>query len=174
MEALPVIAFSLGCNTFDASFCYGYVFVHRLSSTSANIADQTQSVKKTLTCAALILVRSCLMPILIFTITYGAVFPASDMAAGGNYNLHFLSAHFRRDLIPDSRLINSSFFDHPVPLYSLRPSTPMSLYLPQAGFLWSDHLVWNQDYGVFDTLPAYEKDIKRARPDIGTEPQPAS
>ncbi|KAM5440975.1 hypothetical protein MferCBS31731_004114 [Microsporum ferrugineum] len=113
------------------------------------------------------------MPVLALVTIHGAVFPSSETAAGGNYNLHFLSAHFRRELVPDRRLFNASTLNYPIPPYSLRPLTAMSFYLPQAGFLWSDELVWSEIYGVYSTLSVYEKDIKDSqRQDDGREPPP--
>lgn len=52
----------------------------------------------------------------------------------------------------------------PYPPYALIPYSPMSLYVPRAGFLWTDRQEWLEDMGIFgiekdnaegiaDTLP---------------------
>ena len=78
----------------------------------------------------------------IFAIT----FTFSETSVGGNYNLHYLPASLRRELRPMihvyspviAELGGRSFL-----VYSLVPEVPISLYLPRAGFLWTDELAWD-------------------------------
>lgn len=83
---------------------------------------------------------------------YGAIFPPSEVAAGGDYNLHFLPAHFRRTLRPQMGTVKgpqSTPVPNSGPPHALTPRTSISLYMPQAGFLWSDDLVWEDGHGLF-------------------------
>jgi hypothetical protein len=45
--------------------------------------------------------------------------------------------------------------DHSFPVY---PGSPLSIYIPQAGFLWSDDKYWNEDAGVFEQIAENEFD----------------
>ncbi|RAH59380.1 hypothetical protein BO85DRAFT_437428 [Aspergillus piperis CBS 112811] len=85
---------------------------------------------------------------------FALTFPLSETSLGGNYNLHYLSASLRRELRPSmgayspgiSELEGRSF-----PVLSLVPRAPISLYLPRAGFLWSDELAWDIHSHKFNT-----------------------
>lgn len=88
-------------------------------------------------------------------LVFSIVYPASETAAGGNYNLRFLSADARRRLRPEiPRLSDQSpardAGNESTPLYGLLPSAPYSVYLLKAGFLWTDHLVWDETSGAFE------------------------
>jgi hypothetical protein len=71
----------------------------------------------------------------------GALLPISESAAGGNYNLRYLSASMRRDLTPFPAISPSS--TQAAPDFGLYHGT-YTLYVPGAGFLWSDSMIWMQ------------------------------
>jgi hypothetical protein len=106
-------------------------------------------------------VRMLLLPLLLYFIILGAVFSGSEIASGGNYNLHFLSAQARRALSPSQEASKvPNLGNHSVPKHSIVPYVPVSLYLPGAGFLWQDEAVWLPRSGVFgdkSELAAEEK-----------------
>lgn len=80
----------------------------------------------------------------------GIVLPYSEVAAGGNYNLQFLSAEARRSLSPvrgEAEIPN--WGNHSLPVHAVAPYVPVSLYLPGAGFLWHDESVWLPELGLF-------------------------
>lgn len=71
----------------------------------------------------------------------------SEVAYGGNYNLRYLDAGVRRTMRPG--------FEMPSPLSDPGPGlhsmAPYSLYVPSAGFLWSDDLFWDSQSGSFQS-----------------------
>lgn len=70
----------------------------------------------------------------------GALLPLSESAAGGNYNLRYLSAAARRDITQFPAIRPSS--TQAAPHFSLDQGKAYTLYVPGAGFLWSDLAVW--------------------------------
>lgn len=72
----------------------------------------------------------------------GALLPMSESAAGGSYNLRYLSAAARRDLTPFLAIRPSS--TRAAPDFDLHHGTAYTLYVPGAGFLWSDSMTWKQ------------------------------
>ncbi|KAK7753973.1 hypothetical protein SLS62_004072 [Diatrype stigma] len=78
-----------------------------------------------------------------------------ETSAGGNYNLSFLSPGARRSLSPLASHGTVEAFNQslqgPFPPYALVPYEPFSLYLPRAGFLWTDRREWVEDMGIFKT-----------------------
>lgn len=86
------------------------------------------------------------------TCIFAATFPLSEIATGGNYNLRYLSGEYRRDLRPQISAYHKAaetVAGRPFPPYALVPGVPISLYIPRAGFLWADDLVWDIDSGNF-------------------------
>lgn len=61
--------------------------------------------------------------------------------AGGNYNLRYLSADARRDITPFPAVQASKSAG---PSLGLRQSSGYTFYVPGAGFLWTDPMIWNQ------------------------------
>ncbi|OJJ69779.1 hypothetical protein ASPBRDRAFT_678148 [Aspergillus brasiliensis CBS 101740] len=87
-------------------------------------------------------VFECLLVICIFAVT----FPFSETSLGGNYNLHYLPASLRRELRPAIGAYSpgiSEMGGRSFPVHSLVPGAPISLYIPRAGFLWTDDLAWD-------------------------------
>jgi hypothetical protein len=80
-------------------------------------------------------------PITILLLS-GTLLPASESAAGGNYNLRYLSATARRDLTPFPAIQSRS--TQAALDFGLRSGTAYTLYVPGAGFLWSDSMIWKQ------------------------------
>lgn len=87
-----------------------------------------------------------------FVLVYGILFPFSEVSAGGNYNLSFLAPSIRRALSPAAS-INPGPPPDQFPPDTLVPYFPVSLYVPRAGFLWTDDLVWMDDFGTFASEP---------------------
>lgn len=72
----------------------------------------------------------------------GSLIPMSESAAGGNYNLSYLSAAMRRHLTPFPDLERLPILG--VTGSGLADSTCYTIYLPRSGFLWSDSMIWQQ------------------------------
>ena len=72
----------------------------------------------------------------------GALLPASKSAARGNYNLQYLSAAVRSDLTPFVAVQHAS--KQSMPAFGLQSGIACTLYVPGAGILWSDEMVWKQ------------------------------
>jgi hypothetical protein len=73
----------------------------------------------------------------------GGVLPNSEAAVGGNYNLRYLSPAARARLSPFP-----SAYDQLGARklgYTLHAGKMYTLYIPSAGFLWSDDLMWAQE-----------------------------
>ena len=80
-------------------------------------------------------------------------YPFSETTFGGNYNLRYLSSNVRRILRPPMSI--PSTFRIPTPSvdlgkHSLVVGVPISIYVPMAGFLWTDHLIWDMTLGGWD------------------------
>lgn len=88
----------------------------------------------------------------IFLVATGFLLPFSESAAGGNYNLHYLSPEARRSITPFGSI--TTMTKRPAPFGIVDSKEMYTLYLPGAGFLWSDELIWAQsvpdqdDYAV--------------------------
>ncbi|KAH7182080.1 hypothetical protein DER46DRAFT_568658 [Fusarium sp. MPI-SDFR-AT-0072] len=72
----------------------------------------------------------------------GSLIPMSESAAGGNYSLSYLSAPMRRHLTPFPVLDRFPMLG--VTGFGFMDSTAYTMYLPGAGFLWSDGMIWLQ------------------------------
>lgn len=73
----------------------------------------------------------------------GTLLPTFESAAaGGNYNLRYLSASARRDLTPFPAIRPS--LTHAALSFSLQTGAAYTLYVPGASFLWSESMVWIQ------------------------------
>lgn len=75
------------------------------------------------------------------------VTPSSEVAAGGNYNLRYLSADARRYLVQD---LHRAEPPSQAPAHAIIPRVPVTIYMPRAGFLWSNTQVWNDEGGFFE------------------------
>ncbi|KAE8315359.1 hypothetical protein BDV41DRAFT_531755 [Aspergillus transmontanensis] len=87
------------------------------------------------------------------TSIFALTFPWSETSLGGNYNLHYLPASFRRELRPAIGAFSPGVAEvggRSFPTYSLVPGAPVSLYIPGAGFLWTDELTWDINSHKFE------------------------
>jgi hypothetical protein len=75
-------------------------------------------------------------------ITGSLLLPLSESAAGGNYNLRYLSATARQSFTPFPAV--QTRFMQTTPGLNLHHGTAYTLYVPGAGFLWSDTMMWKQ------------------------------
>lgn len=78
------------------------------------------------------------------------VFPSSESSSGGNYNLHYLPADFRRSLRSFVNLngTHTAAGIAQAPLDSVLDK-PITLYVQNAGFLWTDSAVWDAEISAF-------------------------
>lgn len=83
---------------------------------------------------------------------FGLVLPSSEHAAGGNFNLQYLSPTARKSITPfRSETISSP--GH----FAIRDDFVYSLYVPMAGFLWNDLAIWKQNKSP--TKPVTSDDV---------------
>ncbi|KAK4506057.1 hypothetical protein PRZ48_004022 [Zasmidium cellare] len=168
-EGLLLLGYAFGSNSMEAYVAYLLLLGRRVEGvvkkipdtkiscvcfptpeSSARIADPTQN---TLVYLALCKLFAALFfwPTVFLTIA-GLFLPFSEKAGGGNYGLHHLSAPARRDITPFASLTAR---ENNRALFGIVDSKEMyTLYVPSAGFLWSDEMVWAQsmpgreDYAV--------------------------
>lgn len=84
-----------------------------------------------------LLIYALLWPSL-FLYFIGLHLPVSETAAGGNYNLRFLSPQARQAISP------FPFPDTDSSGFAVSYDKLYTLYMPGAGFLWSDDMIWEQ------------------------------
>ncbi|KAL2822637.1 hypothetical protein BJX63DRAFT_427196 [Aspergillus granulosus] len=109
-------------------------------------------------------VRYVLTVTLVLLVVVGALvlvstlaFPTSETMYAGNYNLRHLSAGARREMRSQTSRLERPDHTQRNPLedpnvpFALSPGTPVSIYLPHAGFLWSDLNAWDEELAVFET-----------------------
>ncbi|KAK9773289.1 hypothetical protein SCAR479_10018 [Seiridium cardinale] len=171
-ECLLVFALTLGCNFFDVVLGFIVVYISRISSIMESQAcedgmKQDSQVSTTVYPASPLLyvnpskavsmckllavtLRSLALPWIVYIGIIGFVLPSSETAAGGNYNLRYLSARARRTLSPAGEASRTpNWSNYSIPPHSIVPYVPISLYLPKAGFLWHDEAVWLEELGMF-------------------------
>jgi hypothetical protein len=51
--------------------------------------------------------------------------------------------------------------------FSIYPGSVVSIYIPQAGFLWSDHKYWDEESGIFE--PIVINDDSDSSPELAEE-----
>lgn len=158
-EALILASYALGCNHVDAVVAYFLLVVARTMTLAQTLADsrrsavslansrnvggESHSFQIALAREGIFnLVISFMLCPLSIVILIGALLPISEFAAGGNYNLRYLSPAARRNLTPFPAVRQSP--TQAVPEFGLRPGMAYTLYAPGAGFLWSDSMIWKQ------------------------------
>ncbi|KAH7016725.1 hypothetical protein EDB80DRAFT_563969 [Ilyonectria destructans] len=91
---------------------------------------------------AFALIRAVFLPLQVLLSVYALLFPYSETSVGGNYNLHFLDSVSRRALYLSEPVTLSSLglskHGKHIPKHALVPYLPLSLYIPNAGFLWAE------------------------------------
>lgn len=138
----------LGGNAAEALCLLALVYSTEMIELIAQLADCTVSASSLALSWTLIHLRFLLVIPPVLSAVSGLVFPWSETSSGGNYNLHYLPASIRRDL----RQGMSSRFAHvPYVGSALHYDTPFTMYLPSAGFLRTDDLVWDPYYQAFDS-----------------------
>ncbi|KAF2138203.1 uncharacterized protein K452DRAFT_311572 [Aplosporella prunicola CBS 121167] len=160
-EASVVLASALGANIVDLITCYSMLLVCRIISASKRHREQYYTLIGHCSIAlhlVLVILRAVILPPLLLSLIYGLIFPTSEVSAGGNYNLVFLAPSYRRFLSPAKWSSGSrpDFFHGSFQLHTLIPYTPLSLYMPRAGFLWTDNLIWREEFGVFGSTPGLD------------------
>ncbi|CZR69155.1 uncharacterized protein PAC_19055 [Phialocephala subalpina] len=141
-DALILSSYALGSNDVDAVAAYILLCAARARIIARKVADCRFSIVSILfEGVSHLSISFIIWPMSIMLIT-GALLPMSESAAGGNYNLRYLSADARRDLSPFPVIRPSS--PQAGPGFGLRHGTAYTLYVPGAGFLWSDSMIWNQ------------------------------
>ncbi|KAF4943411.1 hypothetical protein FGADI_13438 [Fusarium gaditjirri] len=128
--------------------------VARVRKMAGNIADLRYSpIRLVLQSSANIAIAFIGCPLLALLIV-GSLIPMSKSAAGGNYNLSYLSASLRTYLTPFPVLDRLPMLG--VTGSGLTDLTAYTIYLPRSGFLWSDNMIWQQS--LPDQIPDSEKD----------------
>lgn len=137
----------LGGNTAEALCLLGLVYVIEIAEFIVQLADRTISVSSLALKWTLVHLRFLFIIPAVLSTVVGLVFPWSETSSGGNYNLHYMPVSSRRDL----RQGMASRFAHiPYVGSALHYDTPFTIYLPSAGFLRTDDLVWDPYYQAFD------------------------
>lgn len=119
------------------TFCY----ICRLRPLVSKIADRKVSLLNSISRSFLGVGAAALAQVLTTALGFGLLFPFSELSYGGNHNLQFLSVHTRRSLRTRSSPCDGIMSPQTNEIFT---GTPYSLFLPNAGFLWSDRLVWSQ------------------------------
>lgn len=107
----------------------------------------------------------CALPFTSWLLLIGVLgfgMPGSETAAGGNYHLRYLSPNLRQSGAP---AFESKHNSHSKAVHAMLASEPSSIYVLGAGFLWSDHLSWQDDMGAF--VSANERMPDTALPESG-------
>lgn len=81
---------------------------------------------------------------LVYTIIMGNVIAWSESASNINHNLHYLSPAARRHITPFPSVIDVQWSGTTNTALGVYKGAEYTLYIPGAGFLWSDNLVWAQ------------------------------
>ncbi|KAI1465658.1 uncharacterized protein F4812DRAFT_105429 [Daldinia caldariorum] len=140
-QILVIFAGMLGCNAADWILGYLAVTAQDLYSiSSTKISSNGPQLARKL---ALAVLRTVCLPLLLLVAVYGLLSPFSETSAGFagiNHNLHFLDASTRRSLSPQEPVsleaLDLARYARHIPEYALIPFLPLSLYVPNAGFLW--------------------------------------
>jgi hypothetical protein len=92
---------------------------------------------------ALPLIWNCLLMLGTTILIFALVYPHSESSSGGNYNLRYLPAGFRRSLrsVAEDRQQTGAI--------ALMADRPLTLYVQNAGFLWTDSAVWDAEVLAF-------------------------
>ncbi|KAK0112619.1 hypothetical protein ONS95_014362 [Cadophora gregata] len=150
-ETLIFASCAIGCNSIDSLAAYILIFLTRAMSIGRRIADRNCSAVTIVRNGVLSLSIALIMCPLSSILLHGALLPISESVAGGNYNLRYLSAAARRDitLFPAVRPPSA----RTAPDFRPRHGTQYTLYVPGAGFFWSDSMMWKQS--IPDSIQDY-------------------
>jgi hypothetical protein len=95
---------------------------------------------------ALPLIWNCLLIFGSTILIFAFVYPHSESSSGGNYNLRYLPAGFRSGLRTTAENRQQIY---PRDAIGLTLDHPLTLYLQNAGFLWTDSAVWDAEVLTF-------------------------
>ncbi|SMQ50253.1 unnamed protein product [Zymoseptoria tritici ST99CH_3D7] len=141
-EALILMSMAVGCNMVDGFVAYFLLLVDRAETLWRRIADDKRSLLSLFRHGLVSFATWALLWPSLILLLIGAVTPASEAKAWGHYNLRFFSARARRAMSPFTALdASTSASNSPFALY---PELAYTLYVPGAGFLWSDAMMWRQ------------------------------
>ncbi|KAI1445746.1 hypothetical protein F5Y02DRAFT_417663 [Annulohypoxylon stygium] len=159
-EVLLILGYYIGSNEVDVTTSYLLLLLIRITAACNAHRGNLYSNYSLAPHLSFILLRAILLPPMLLALIYGSFFPFSETAAGGNFNLSFFTPGTRRMLSPYQRTATSAGADlhGPYPPFALVPSVPVSLYVPRAGFLWTDRKKWVEYLGIFDTLDEKRED----------------
>ncbi|KAI1771874.1 hypothetical protein F4818DRAFT_193167 [Hypoxylon cercidicola] len=136
------LAHMLGCNAIDWILCYAALTARTFASLAPRIPPVSRWAWIQLACHLLFaLIWAVCLPLLTVIAVYGLLFPFSETSFGNNYNLSFLDPASRRALHSSEPVtldaLGLSKQEKHVPRHALIPYLPLSLYVPNAGFLWA-------------------------------------
>ncbi|KAF7535864.1 hypothetical protein G7054_g5001 [Neopestalotiopsis clavispora] len=139
-QVLVILAGMLGCNLADWLLSYAAVTAQEFRWPS--LLSQPPGRNRLAWQMTFAILRVVGLPLFLFVAVYGLLSPFSETATGNNHNLRFLDASTRRALSPQ-RPVNLETLDleqhaKHVPKHAIIPFLPLSLYVPNAGFLWGD------------------------------------
>lgn len=146
-QILVVLSGALGCNIIDWLWCYSLIAVRTVSSIASESQSSPQSTQplywtRLIGRTTFALLRIVCLPLLALLSVYSLLFPYSETSSGGNYNLHFLDSTSRRGLLPEEPItleaLGLSKHAKHIPRHAVVSYLPLSLYVPNAGFLWAE------------------------------------
>ncbi|KAI0202300.1 hypothetical protein F4808DRAFT_421150 [Astrocystis sublimbata] len=151
IDVMMAIAWVLGCNLGDVVTIFSVILFQRVARVVVK-SDKHHTDFEVIGQICKVILASILTPTVALAVAYGLLFPMSEVQAGGNYNLHFLSPQARRMLSPIIQNTDAPIFsNHTVASWAVIPYLPVSLYIPMAGFLWLDGAIWREDLGVWSS-----------------------
>ncbi|KAI1874168.1 uncharacterized protein JN550_002747 [Neoarthrinium moseri] len=147
IQLIAALSWALGGSTAGMVIVLGLLYFIEIMEAIANLSDRSKSGSFLIIGMVFTHLRFLvIIPMTLFAVV-GTVFPWSETSTGGNYNLHYLPAASRRELRQDmSRVFSETTPQGP----GLRYHVPFTIYLPSAGFLRTDDLVWDSYYQGFD------------------------
>jgi hypothetical protein len=157
-EVILALSWLLGSSPSDVLLAHAALYIPRLYGLVRDLEDLSTPVSRLAAKAAVIHASPILAFPLVTIMITGLVYPWSETASGGNYNLHYLPMNTRRELRPDisqtarrdTTMLPAAGYNSSTRWHDLRPGEPISIYLPLAGFLWSDNFVWDDQSQVFN------------------------
>ncbi|KAI1138324.1 hypothetical protein F5Y05DRAFT_35581 [Hypoxylon sp. FL0543] len=133
-----ILAAMLGCNAADWILTYAIITTRDIYALSSpKICSSWRQLARRVAFAVF---RAIALPLVMLVAVYGLLSPFSETAGGRNHNLHFLDASTRISLSPqqpiDLKALGLEQHARHIPDHALIPFLPLSLYVPNAGFLW--------------------------------------
>jgi hypothetical protein len=134
-----------------------------------HLADLLTKKQSSMTLSLILpLILGCISMLGTLVLTFALVYPHSETSSGGNYNLRYLPAGFRsslRSTAEDRQHIHSS------DAISLIVDRPLTLYIQNAGFLWTDSAVWDAEVLTFGQDDHVRNNAMTSTSDIYSVPE---